>query len=605
MPSLTELLSTIAEKQGEWRRVLEQGAFKFGHCNCDTCVVDITDTPEETVTKALLDMFGDAIIPHAYNPNWRFLQRGTAPTHLPFRTKRQWQAVLNSVVEIKKNVLVERYHNPDQWDDICPDCGLLFKVTQGKTNIHNEVVCHNCISQYYVECYHCGDLVQRRGTYEFDPTFSHETWNRQRTNDMRCLCKSCYEEHYIACSGCSMPLDREHWINVSLLMGFNEEEQEITIGVQAPQYDVNIGDFITDGDLHIINRPVKVMCPTCKNNYIRPCPRCGRDTYSNNMRSVVVDGRTEHVCLDCENDLVVIHRYDFVTEPKFLGSKNETIRPDGLHYGVEIEVEYPDEYQYNADTHETYRPEGKLTKDAVGKKIIDWWGKGEFVLKNDGSLDNGFEIVTHPFTWSHYLSNKNKWTDFLLYVQSLGLSATYSKPSMNGDHETCGFHVHLSKDAFSYMHLYKFVHFFYKASTRPLINGIADRQSSSFAKFISEDRDNLVKVSKNKCNVSHSRYSAINLMGGTRGRNNHPAKTVEARVFRGTIEPFVFHKNLEFCQSLFEFTACHSPKEMMVKKYLLHLMRKPNQWRSLLSYIQGNESINHAYSYVRKTLKGV
>ena len=58
-----------------------------------------------------------------------------------------------------------------------------------------------------------------------------------------------------------------------------------------------------------------------------------------------------------------------------------------------------------------------------------------------------------------------------------------------------------------------------------------------------EDFDEAVLVAKDKKNRKADHYATINL-NSTNGRE--AAKTIEFRMFQGTLEPLFFHKNLEF-----------------------------------------------------------
>jgi len=62
-----------------------------------------------------------------------------------------------------------------------------------------------------------------------------------------------------------------------------------------------------------------------------------------------------------------------------------------------------------------------------------------------------------------------------------------------------------------------------------------------------ENSDEIVYKVKNakKDKGGHSRYTAINICN---------TNTIEIRIFRGTLAPGSFFKNIEFCAALFEFT---------------------------------------------------
>jgi len=393
-----------------------------------------------------------------------------------------------------------------------------------------------------------------------------------------------------------MPVTKKQWVNISMAMGHFDEEIERVFLNEKPKYNFDTGQYsYSNMVLHVTKMmPHRVMCKRCAKSQIIKCKRCNNDTAKIRLVRTLWKGDLHWLCPQCKEDLVIIKRYDYTIKPKFTVIKHEPVKKNNLYYGTEVEVEYP----VNS-TEETPISE-------IGQQVLDWWGNNEIYLKRDGSLENGFEVVTHPFSWSYYKKNVNKWSDFLMYMQTIGLTADYPRDEDPNNRSTCGLHIHMSKDAFTYMHLYKFVDFFYKRSSRFLIHNIAQRDSIHFARFNRQDYERLVKLSKEKKNVSSSRYSAINLMGGCGlDYGNHPAKTVEARVFKATLEPFIFHKNFEFLNSLYEFTATHTPKEMRVKAYLEYLFNKKKTYKLLYNFIVNSEQLKTAYNCIRPLMRGV
>lgn len=93
-------------------------------------------------------------------------------------------------------------------------------------------------------------------------------------------------------------------------------------------------------------------------------------------------------------------------------------------------------------------------------------------LKSDGSLDYGFEIVSHPGTLEFFMQDFN-WK---------AISGLKSRGFHAWNASTCGLHLHLSRNAFiSDAHLMKFIYFIYKNRV-PLVQ-FAGRESSRYARF--------------------------------------------------------------------------------------------------------------------------
>jgi hypothetical protein len=184
------------------------------------------------------------------------------------------------------------------------------------------------------------------------------------------------------------------------------------------------------------------------------------------------------------------------------------------YFGIELEVECPD---------------GDIPEIVDG--LPDWC-----YAKEDSSLSHGFEVVTYPLSWKwiqeHKDSLKTLW----------GALAHTGCRSYNTS--TCGMHVHLSKSQFGTLHLYKFLRVFYE--NRSMVLTVSQRKSENLQQWANTDNDDeesLVKKAKDK--TQHRRYSAVNLQN---------AHTVEVRIFRGTLRPESFFKNLEFCHAAIAYT---------------------------------------------------
>ena len=188
-------------------------------------------------------------------------------------------------------------------------------------------------------------------------------------------------------------------------------------------------------------------------------------------------------------------------------------------FGLELEVE-------RMDKSETSR--GDMAKKIENKA---WY------FKNDGSLNNGFEIVTHPLTFSYI---KHSAKDFETALNELSCNA-YNSYNAN----TCGMHIHISKKAFGTWQLYKFMKFF--AENVPFIVAISQRKMEKLVQWanIEDNDDNTLMYKAKKKNGNSARYVAINLQNYS---------TIEVRIFRGTLNFQSFMKNIEFVHALYMFT---------------------------------------------------
>jgi hypothetical protein len=223
----------------------------------------------------------------------------------------------------------------------------------------------------------------------------------------------------------------------------------------------------------------------------------------------------------------IINSYSYKPKPEFNFIKGED--KNSLFFGIELEIE---------------NEENKISNKRAAQKIDEILSDDIVYLKSDGSLCNGFEIVTHPMSFSFIKSIPEKFSLMLEYLKNNGFRSYNST--------TCGMHIHISKENFTTWQLFRFMSFF--NDNKEFIVKLSQRDESKLKKWASlsdENKDELVykTISAKKCKDNFSRYSAINLCND---------KTIEIRIFRGTLAQGSFFKNIEFCQALFEYTRDNS-----------------------------------------------
>lgn len=188
---------------------------------------------------------------------------------------------------------------------------------------------------------------------------------------------------------------------------------------------------------------------------------------------------------------------------------------NALVFGVELEME----------------PRGCRGTDLI--KLLggaDQRGKN-FILKSDGSLTDGVEMVTMPFTLEQHKEEKAiKWKALLSSV------ARMAKSGVDTDH--CGMHIHVNKAALSALTIGKMLVFLNSEDLAPLITTIAQRGSGHYCERDTKKITDGVKTSAN-------RYDIMNVSG------SHP--TCEIRMFRGNVRVERVYKNIEFCHALVQY----------------------------------------------------
>jgi hypothetical protein len=143
------------------------------------------------------------------------------------------------------------------------------------------------------------------------------------------------------------------------------------------------------------------------------------------------------------------------------------------------------------------------------------------------------------------------------YMKKIGIdevidaiNAEYRHKFMNRTRNKAGLHIHMSKEAFTTLHLYKFISFF--NTHTDFIELIAGRQMDGYCRKFEahgQGERHIKNFSKRKSGTH--KYTMINLA---------PQHTVEVRVFAGVRSGHDFFVALEFLDALYYFTQQKSLK---------------------------------------------
>jgi hypothetical protein len=234
-----------------------------------------------------------------------------------------------------------------------------------------------------------------------------------------------------------------------------------------------------------------------------------------------------------DEDERFIHDYSYTPDLKFHTVKeNPTVPADFLYLGMEIELEAPrNDYGIRTDAAE------------YASNLEDY---GLAYLKSDGSLECGFEVVTHPMTHDYFKNHAPKFWEVIG-----GLRDEFRMRAWSAG--TAGIHIHLSRAGFNNgAHIHRFLQLVY--ANEEFYSRMAGRNSGRWAKFDDvlqwdSDKDRSVKSFKRKLarygNNHSDRYSAVN----TLNRN-----TLEMRIFRSTLNPDTIKSALDLAHASVEYT---------------------------------------------------
>lgn len=208
----------------------------------------------------------------------------------------------------------------------------------------------------------------------------------------------------------------------------------------------------------------------------------------------------------------------YVREDEFRGSGN-------LFFGVEHEISLP-----GYDDFCDFR-----NADNYGELVLDY--------KDDCSVtDYGLEYVTRPCTLSFFKAVK--WE-----IEARMERLKQSCAEVNG---SAGIHVHMSRNAFTEGHLYK------------------------FAKFVRDNEDALRGYAgRGRCDHNHRNYERADRDDAYlhqitdyyescgRGLPNLGLEhTVEMRIFATTLDADVYLANIQYCHGLFMYTKFQPLSEL-------------------------------------------
>jgi hypothetical protein len=285
------------------------------------------------------------------------------------------------------------------------------------------------------------------------------------------------------------------------------------------------------------NRDTEICNRCYRNNYVE-CSNCGRD---------YIEARNHECYREDDEDENSLYCYSYKPDPRFFGTAP-------YHLGIELEVECG-------------RGVRNPTISEGVEEVYGCLGRNRTYLKSDGSLNNGFEIVTHPHSLDEY--HKLDWS-FLDNLKSQNFRSWNT--------ETCGLHVHISRTAYTNKsHMLRFIKFIYDNKKQvQLLSG----RSSDWARF--NDKGRLIhKISDSGYFVGDGHYSAV---------NTENSETLEVRVFRGSLRKERVLSAIEFVHCSTEYTRNMKvvPKDrpMAWTRFCSYLVDKTDQYPNLFTIME-------------------
>ena len=221
--------------------------------------------------------------------------------------------------------------------------------------------------------------------------------------------------------------------------------------------------------------------------------------------------------------------------------------------GMELEVEISDDYNRNDKAQQLYDAI-KYTpyEDGVTHRYC--------FIEHDGSLNNGFEIVTG-------------YTGLDVHAKQLEFFKKPWRGVRSHDTRTCGLHVHIDKKGVSLFHACKMVFFINDSNNQKLIKDIARRANADYAQIKNKKASyqwlKRAKASGNPLNyLNEERREALNFQN---------ENTIEFRLFKGTLRYETIMACLEFTYATWFFTRDTGVNELTTPNFINFICQPQNR----------------------------
>lgn len=353
-------------------------------------------------------------------------------------------------------------------------------------------------------CFECGREVENGEYYT--------------TANGKIICDSCYDNYYFTCNDCEQIFRQEDEIFL--------EYYEYPICGEC--LDNNYYECSDCGNYHMIDETHElsngaIICGNCYDfgNY-GTCRECGGLFHGDDVR--YNDSDDEYYCCDCYSNLFDDRIYSYHDFNEWKTYKTEEEKEPLFYIGHELEIE-PGNYDYEQK-----------------KAVSSVYNNLKAICMNDGSLDTGgFEIISHPQTIEYFKKNYNNYKKCFEELKNAGY--------ISHDASNCGLHFHVTRQTTNNEEIINRLWVIMENFKIPFTQ-IARRSNNSYAKFLSDKMTNNNKVKKmyfiKKYDKNIDRYLAIN------NRNN---KTIEFRLFKGTLNVDTFFATIELVYNIYNI-AC-------------------------------------------------
>jgi len=411
----------------------------------------------------------------------------------------------------------------------CEDCGEEVPCEE-LTRTQRGPVCRTCLDSYYHKCDDCG-------------YWTEETINTPEGE----ICLECIDDHYTVCECCDEYTHSEDMRELG-----RDDVCCACFENFAVRCDDCGGYFHAD---ETVSDDWTIICDDCREQWNR-CTRCNDLVHDMDVYVYDDDPYCDRCAEDMEDDedrLEFIRNHDYRPMPRFY-SHEESV--NHLFMGIELEID------------------GGGCNDANAKHITSDLGDRVY-CKTDGSLDCGFEIVSHPMTLGYIKDTEEPWRAALKKAKLIGYKSH--------DCKTCGIHVHIGRDYLDKEeHVAKLVY-------------LVEKFWNQVARFTRRSPGKLDQWAKRYMDKEPSNViEAMDEAKGKRGKyfavNISPRYTVEIRVFRGTLKFSTFMATIEFCHLLAVLAKEKSLQEVQALIWS-DIIKEAEEYDYLYSYLEQRDLV--------------
>lgn len=396
----------------------------------------------------------------------------------------------------------------------CTVCNV--SQSENQLNYCSEMfVCDECKKDYFRDCDECHQPM----VFENIPHMTIDKQYRQVTNTegkLLFVCSSCISSIYEYCDVCKKYLP-ENMIK----------------------------------ETKVANNTTSYLCPDCLKDFNDKTKRC-----SNCHGFFSPEKMKGSLCIECHIQSITKQsaKKDISGYGKTEGKIFLTTKDSGDCLGVEIEVS------------------DGIESDALKIALNEY---PEVVLKRDGSVPRGFEIVSYPLSLGYHKSMM-KWLKLFDLLNANGYKSH--------DTSSCGFHVHMSRLAFgdTTRKQSKFNAFFlYLVESNQV-------QFKKFSRRTEYGYCNFYNLNYSNTTVTRAYQSAVNRNRNQRFMvlNYQNKNTVEFRLFKGTINYGTFIATLELIEHMKSIClSCKNESDIRSYTWQKIVATIPAEYQNLKSYL--------------------